>query len=379
MMRMLAAVMYEQGLPTPFAESRPFRIEEVELDPPGPGEVLVEIRGAGLCHSDLSVVEGMRKRPMPIVGGHEGAGIIREIGPGVTGLSVDDHVVMTNVTGCGQCRACRSGRPGLCQAITTSRVQGQIATGARRLRLSDGGRLNHYSGLSVFAQFAVVVPGSTIRIDKEVPFDIAAMLGCGVMTGAGAVFNSARVQPDSSVAIIGLGGVGLTAVMAAREAGARHIIAIDVLTHKFDLARAVGATHCLDARDPTLTQEVNDLTHGGVDYAFEISGSQSAMELAQSLVVRGGEVVCVGVGSSEATFPVRQWPLVTEERVVRGSFMGGGIPLRDIPRYIELFRQGRMPLDRLRSGRIGFDRLNESLDLLHHGSVVRQILLPHGA
>lgn len=378
-MRMTAAVMYEQGLPAPFVNSKPFRIEEVELDPPGPGEVLVEVRAAGLCHSDLSVVEGMRKRPLPIVGGHEGAGIVRELGAGVTGLSVGDHVVMTNVTGCGQCRSCLSGRPGLCQAIASSRVEGKIATGARRLRLLDGGRLNHYSGLSVFAQYTVVVPDSIIRIDKQVPFDVAAMLGCGVMTGAGAVFNSARVQPGASVAVIGLGGVGLTAVMAAREAGASQIIGIDVLTSKFGLARAVGATHCLDARDPRVVEQILELTNGGVDHAFEISGNLSAMEMAQAIAVRGGEVVNVGVGRTEATFPVKQWPLVTEERVLRGSFMGGGIPQRDIPRYIDLFQNGRMPLDRLRSECIGFDRLNESLDLLHHGSVVRQIILPHGA
>ncbi len=377
-MRMTAAVMYEQGLPTPFVQSKPFRIEEVELDGPGPGEVLVEVRGAGLCHSDLSTVAGLNKRPLPIVGGHEGAGIVRELGAGVRGVSPGDHVVLVNVTGCGQCRHCRVGRPGLCQAITASRVEGKIATGARRLHRIDGGTLHHYSGLSVFAQYAVVVADSLIVIDKQVPLDVAAMLGCGVMTGAGAVLNTAKVQPGASVAVVGLGGVGLSAVMAAREAGASKIIGLDILPSKFDLARAVGATHCIDARDPQAAQQVKDMTDGGVDHAFEISGVMPAVQLAHAVCARGGEVVHVGVSTVGAEFPVKQWPLVLEERTIRGTFMGGGVPTRDIPRYIDLYLKGQFPMDKLRSEHVGFDRLNESLDLLDRGAVVRQILLPHG-
>ena len=377
-MRMTAAVMYEQGLPAPYVESKPFHIEEVELDPPGPGEVLVEVRAAGLCHSDLSTVAGQRKRPLPIVGGHEGAGIVRELGAGVTGVAPGDHVVMVNVTGCGRCRSCRAGRPGLCQAVTASRIAGKIATGVRRLHLLNGDQLNHYSGLSVFAQYVVVVPESLIVIDKSVPLDVAAMLGCGIMTGAGAVFNSAHVRPNSSVAVIGLGGVGLSAVMAAREAGAAQIVGIDILPGKFDLARAVGATHCVDARDADAVQQVLDLTDGGVDYAFEISGNLTALSMAQAITFRGGEVVNVGIGKSDAEFSVRQAPLILEERVIRGTFMGGGVPSRDIPRLISLHQGGRFPIERLRSEHIGFAQLNESLDLLEKGAVVRQILMPHG-
>jgi alcohol dehydrogenase len=375
---MTAAVMYEQGLPTPYAKSQPFRIEEVELDGPSAGEVLVEVRGAGLCHSDLSVVEGLRARPLPVVGGHEGAGIVREVGPGVTGLKAGDHVAMAGVAGCGQCRTCLAGRPGLCKAVTAARNEGLLATGARRLHLADGGRLNHYSGISVFAQYAVVAPQSLIKIDPAVPLDVAALFGCAVVTGAGAVFNSAKVQPGASVAVIGLGGVGLTAVMAAREAGASRIIGIDVLPGKFALASAVGATDCVDARDPHAVQQVLDLTNGGVDHAFEISGSPAALDMAQAITVRGGEVVGVGVGKSAATFTVAHLPWVCEERVLRGSFMGGGVPQQDIPKYVDLYLRGRLPVDKLRSEHIGFARLNEGFDLLHGGGVVRQILLPHG-
>lgn len=378
-MRMTAAVMYEQGLPAPYAKSQPFRIEEVELDGPGEGEVLVEVRGAGLCHSDLSVVEGLRQRPLPVVGGHEGAGIVREVGRGVAGLRPGDHVAMAAVAGCGQCRVCRAGRPGLCQAVSGARAEGLLATGSRRLKLMDGGRLNHYSGISVYAQYAVVAPNSLVKIDPRVPLDVAALFGCAVVTGAGAVLNSAKVQAGSSVAVIGLGGVGLTAVMGAREAGARQIVGIDVLPSKFDLARAVGATDCVDARDADAVQRVLDLTDGGVDYAFEISGNLGALEMAQKIAVRGGEVIGVGVGKSTATFTVSHLPWVCEERVLRGSFMGSGVPQRDIPRYVDMYLRGRLPVDKLRSEHIGFDRLNEGFDLLAAGGVVRQILLPHGA
>ena len=378
-MRMIAAVMYEQGLPAPYTESQPYRIEEVELDPPGPGEVLVEVRGAGLCHSDLSALEGLWKRPLPLVGGHEGAGIVRELGAGVTGLAPGDHVAMTAVAGCGHCRVCLAGRPGLCQASTAARSEGSLTTGARRLRLADGGRLHHYSGISVFAQYAVVAPQALIKIDSAVPLDVAALFGCAVLTGAGAVFNSAKVQPGASVAIIGLGGVGLTAVMAAREAGATRIIGIDVLPGKFDLAKALGATDCIDARDPLAVQQVRDLTNGGVDHAFEISGSPVALEMANAIAARGGEVVGVGVGKTAATFTMPHFPWVAEERVLRGSFMGGGVPERDITRYVDMYLRGRLPVDKLRSEHIGFDRLNEGFDKLHRGDVVRQILMPCGA
>jgi Zn-dependent alcohol dehydrogenase len=377
-MRMIAAVMYEQGLPAPYAQSQPFRIEEVELDGPGEGEVLVEVRGAGLCHSDLSVIEGMRKRPLPIVGGHEGAGIVREVGAGVTGFAPGDHVAMAGVAGCGRCRVCLAGRPGLCQAVSGARAEGLLGNGARRLRLANGEKLNHYSGISVYAQYAVVVPQSLIKIDHAVPMDVAALFGCAVVTGAGAVFNSAKVQPGASVAIFGLGGVGLTAVMAAREAGAERIIGLDVLPGKFALAQAVGATDCFDVRDPEVVQKVLDLTNGGVDHAFEISGNLGALDMAQKITVRGGEVVGVGVGKSSATFTLPHLPWVCEERVLRGSFMGGGVPQQDVPRYVDMYLRGRLPVDKLRSDHIGFDQLNGAFDLLHGGGVVRQILLPHG-
>lgn len=376
-MRMLAAVMYEQGLPTPYVESQPFRIEEVELEGPGEGEVLVEVRGAGLCHSDLSQVAGLRKRKVPVVGGHEGAGIVREVGRGVKGLVPGDHVVMTAVADCGHCQFCIENRPVLCESVTVARSQGLLSDGERRLSYR-GNPLYHYSGISSFAQYAVTVPNSLIKIDPSIPLDVAAMFGCAVVTGAGSVFNSAKVRPGQNVAIFGLGGVGLNTVMAAKISGASKIIGIDINDSKFALAKDLGCTHTLSARDPKLVEMVKELTGGGVDFSFEISGSQAAMTTANALTRKGGEIVCVGLGASSELYQYAHAALVSEEKIFRGSFMGSCVPVRDIPRYLKYYQEGRMPVDRLKSGTMLFEDLNRNLDLLDRGEVVRQILLPHG-
>ncbi|MER5437695.1 zinc-binding dehydrogenase [Streptomyces sp. NPDC002790] len=375
-MRMIAAVMAEQGLPKPYAQSRPFAIEEVELEGPGQGEVLIEVRAGGLCHSDLSQVAGQRKRKLPVVGGHEGAGIVRETGPGVKGLSVGDHVVMSGAPGCGRCRTCGQNRPNLCEGSGSARAQGLLPNGERRLSL-NGDALYHYSGLSCFAQYAVVMPDALIRVDPDIPLDVAALFGCGVVTGAGAVFNAAQVPPGRSVAIIGLGGVGLSAVMAARLSGASEIIGVDLVEEKFPLARELGCTHTLSAREAGLAEKVKDLTGGGVDFAFEVSGSEPAVATAFDITRRGGEIVGVGLGVMEDTYRYPHTRLVAEEKVMRGSFMGSGNAIGDIPRYMKYFQEGRMPVDRLMSGTLAFDDLNGALDLLDRGAVMREVLLPN--
>jgi len=377
-MRMIAAVMYEQGLPAPYARSQPFRIEEVELEGPREGEVLVEIRAAGLCHSDLSAVAGLRKRTLPVVGGHEGAGIVREVGRGVTRFKPDDHVVMTVATGCGHCPYCVDTRPALCDLIGASRAQGGLANGARRLRTSTGEALYHYSGVSSFAQYAVTSPTTLIKADPAIPLDVASMFGCAVVTGAGAVLNAAQVRPGHNVAVFGLGGVGLNAVMAARIAGASEIIGIDIHDGKFALARDVGCTRTLSALDPKLVETIKDLTRGGVHYAFEVSGAKPAMASAIAITRKGGEVICVGLGASGDMYQYDHAGLVGQEKTLRGSFMGTGVAERDLPRYLKYFQEGRLPVDRLKSGSMSFDQLNLNLDLLDRGDVVRQILLPHG-
>jgi Zn-dependent alcohol dehydrogenase len=376
-MRMLAAVMHEQGLATPYAQSRPFRIEEIEIHSPGEGEVLVEVRAAGLCHSDLSQVAGLRKRRLPVVGGHEGAGIVREVGAGVKALKPGDHVVMTAVADCGHCRFCAENRPVLCDSVSSARTQGFLPNGNRRLTSKSGEPIYHYSGISSFAQYAVTFATSLIKIDQAIPLDVAAMFGCAVVTGAGAVFNSAKVRSGQSVAIFGLGGVGLNAVMAARIAGASEIIGVDINENKFELAKELGCTHTFSARDPQLIDDVKELTRGGVDFAFEVSGSQAAVAAAYAVTRKGGEIVGVGLGATGQLYEYPHTALVSEEKVIRGSFLGGSVPVRDIPLYLEFFQEGRLPVDRLKSGTMKFDQLNNALDVLDRGEAIRQILLPH--
>ncbi|MEY4138671.1 MAG: alcohol dehydrogenase class-3 [Pseudomonadota bacterium] len=377
-MRMIAAVMYEQGLPMPYVESQPFRIEEIELAGPGEGEVLVEVRAAGLCHSDLSVVAGMRKRTLPVVGGHEGAGIVREVGRGVTKLKPGDHVVMTVASGCGHCRPCLGSKTALCDSVTASRSQGLLWNSSRKLTGLGGQAVYHYSSISSFAQYSVTVPDTLIKVDPSIPLDVAAMFGCAVVTGAGAVFNSARVRPGQTVAVLGLGGVGLNSVMAAKISGATEIIGIDIHESKFPLARELGCTQTFLATDPTLVEKIRDLTQGGVDFAFEISGSKPAMATANAITRKAGEVICVGLGASNDMYQYAHASLVAEEKAFRGSLMGSGLVERDLPVYFKLFQDGKMPVDRLKSGTMGFDGLNLALDRLDRGEVVRQVLLPHG-
>lgn len=375
-MRMNAAVMHEQGLALPYSASRPFRIEEVDLDGPEEGEVLVEVRAAGVCHSDLSVVAGLRKRALPVVGGHEGAGIVREVGAGVQGLRAGDHVVMTVAGGCGTCRYCVQGRPVICDNVGASRAQGLLPNGARRL--SRGGEpVYHYSGISCFAEYAVTVPNSLVKIDSSIPLEVAAVFGCAVVTGAGAVFNTADVRPGDRVAVFGLGGVGLVSVMAARLAGASQIIGIDLLPGKFQLAKELGCTHTVEAGDPDLVERVREISHGGVDRTFEISGSTAALAPAFAVTRKGGEVICVGVGATGAVHQYPHTQLVSEEKVLRGSLLGSGIADRDIPRFLRFYQEGRLPVDRLLSGTIDFGQLDGALDHLHDGTVIRQMLLPH--
>lgn len=376
-MRMKAAIMYEQGLPQPFEQSRPFRIEEVELAPPGPGEVLVEVRAAGICHSDLSQVKGLRKRQLPVVGGHEAAGIIRELGEGVTRVKVGDHVVLTAVSGCGECEICKEGLPALCKSVTLPRTKGLLASGESRLS-KDGETLYHYSGISGFAQYAVVMANNAVAIDKSVPLDVAAMFGCAVVTGAGAVFNTAKLAPGRRVAVVGLGGVGLNAVMAARIAGAKQIIGIDTLPTKFELAKELGATDVFLATEPDLVAKIRELSEGGLHYVFDMTGAPPALKTGYEMLRPHGELISVGIGATGAQNSYDHTVLVSEERAIRGCFMGSCQPDRDIPRYVEHLTAGEMPIDRLRTETIVIEDINRGFDRLAKGEVIRQVVLPHG-
>ena len=377
-MKMKAAVLHECGARFPFAESRPLRIEEVDLDPPREGEVLVKIGGAGLCHSDLSVINGDRPRPVPMVMGHEGAGEVVEVGAGVRDVRPGDHVVFQFSVSCGRCRRCLEGRPGLCERAAHARANNELLGGGKRLRL-NGRELGHHSGISCFAEYAVVDRGSVVVIDPDLPLDEAAIFGCAVMTGVGAVVNTAHIRPGDSVAIVGLGGVGLNGLLGAKLAGAETIVAIDLSDEKLGLARQLGATHTVNGGDPDSVAHVRELTQGGVDYAFELAGTVGAMQTAYAVTRAGGTTVTAGLSPSTATFGFVQSQLVSEEKAIRGSYMGSCVPVRDIPRFISLYRQGRLPIDRLISRRLPLEEINEGFDRLHSLAAVRQIVVPHPA
>lgn len=374
-MKIRAAVLHEMGKPAPYAESKPLVVEELDLDPPGEGEVLVEIKAAGLCHSDLSVINGDRPRPTPMVIGHEAAGEVVETGTGVNDLAAGDHVVVVFVPSCGHCPPCSEGRPALCEPGAEANTAGTLISGERRFKL-NGSPVHHQVGCSVFAEHVVVSRNSLIKIDKSLPFEEAALFGCAVLTGVGAVINTARTPPGTTAAVIGLGGVGLNSLLGAKLSGCSQIIAIDMLDSKLDLARQLGATDCFNAGDENVVEAVRDATGGGVHYAFEMAGSVNALELAYKITRRGGETVTAGLPHPDRHFPLQHVNLVAEERTVRGSYIGSCVPIRDVPRYIELYQRGLLPVDRLMSERIGFDDLNVALDRLTGGDTVRQILVP---
>lgn len=373
-----AAVLRTCGAPRPFADSRPISIEQVTLAPPKAEEVLVRIAGAGLCHSDLSVINGDRPRPMPMLLGHEGSGEIVEIGAAVTDLKVGDHVVFQFSASCGRCRRCLEGRPQICERAASSRAAGELMAGGSRITSMNGEVIAHHTGISCMAQYAVVDRGSVVVVDKALPLADAALFGCAVMTGVGAVINTARLRPGDSVAIIGLGGVGLNGVLGARVGGAETIVAIDLDDSKLALARELGATHTVNARDPKCAEQVRDLTGGGVDHAVELAGAIPAMDTAYAVTRQGGQVVTAGLSPSGAKFSFVHGDLVGTEKTIRGSFMGSCVPVRDIPRFVHLYRQGRLPVDRLIDGKVDFDGLNAGFDRLQDGKALRQILLPNG-
>jgi alcohol dehydrogenase len=372
--RIKAAVLNEMGASTPYALSKPLSIEEIDLDSPGPGEVLVKIAAAGLCHSDLSVIEGNRPRPMPMALGHEAAGVVEELGPGVDDLKPGDHVVMIFVPSCGHCLPCSEGRPALCEPGAAANTAGTLLSGAKRLH-RNGQNINHHLGISGFAEYATVSRRSLVKIDAELPFDEAALFGCAVMTGVGAVINTAKVSAGSSVAVIGLGGVGLSSLLGAIAAGARRVIAVDLSDEKLGLARQLGATDTFNAGSADAIKEVREATGGGVEYAFEMAGSVRAMDLAYKITRRGGTTVTAGLPPPTHTFNIPQVNLVAEERTVKGSYIGTCVPTRDIPRYIELYRRGKLPVDRLMSDHLKLEEINLGFDRLLEGKAVRQVVV----
>jgi Zn-dependent alcohol dehydrogenase len=363
------AVLERCGAPAPWSASRPFTIGPLDLDPPGPGEIAVRIEAAGLCHSDLSVVDGNRVRPTPMLLGHEAAGIVEAVGADVgtgSGIAVGTRVVMTFLPRCGTCAACATDGRLPCSVGSAANAAGELVGGARRLH-RDGADVHHHLGVSAFATHAVVSATSVVPVPDDVPADVAALLGCAVLTGGGAVLNAGRPAPGEPVVVVGLGGVGMAALLVARALG-HEVTGVDTVPGKLDLARELGAARALTPADALADDTVR------APVVVEAAGSGRAFETAHALTAPGGTTVTVGLPAPDDTATIAPLSLTAQARTVVGSYLGSAVPNRDIPRYVELWRAGRLPLERLVSARIGLDELPRALDRLAAGEELRQLI-----
>ena len=372
-MKVKTAVLRTSGAASPYTESKPIKIETLELDSPEHGEVLIQIKAASLCHSDLSVINGSRPRPLPMALGHEASGVVVEVGEGVTDLESGDHIVCVFVPSCGHCVPCKEGRHALCEPGAESNTAGTLINGGIRLH-DDEENVNHHVGVSAFSEYAVVSRNSLVKVEKDIPFEKLALFGCAVITGVGAVVNTANIKLGSTVAIVGLGGIGLSALLGADSAGASRIVAVDINEAKLKKAKELGATDTFNSKDPNVIKLIREATAGGVDYAFETAGVVPAMEVAYGITKRGGTTVTTGLPHPEHHFSFPYVSLTAEEKSIKGSYVGSCVPDRDIPNYINLFKQGRLPVDKLMTDFISIDEINEGFDKLAKGDSSRVIV-----
>jgi len=357
------------------AAGTPLRVVELELDDPAAGEVLVRLHASGVCSDDLNVMDGIVDVPCPVVPGHEGAGVVERLGPGVTGLAVGDHVVLSWAPYCGRCEECLRDLPHLCSTMWPLLLSGGLLDGSTRLRFGSA-PVHHYCFLSSFAERAVVPARSCVRIGREVPFEVAALLGCAVTAGVCSVWRTARVRPGDRVAVFSLGGTGLSAVMGAAAAGANRIVDVDLSAEKAGAAGAFGATDAVawQGSAEETADAVRELTGGGVDHAFEATGRPEAM-LAAFLATRNhGQAVLMGIAAEDAVLPLPARSIPRMERRVIGSLYGSARPDRDFPVIFDMYRRGRLPLDRLISHRLPLERIGEAFELLRGGHALRAVI-----
>lgn len=362
-MKMKAAVCYEAHAP--------LVLEELELDEPREGEVLVRIESAGVCHSDYHVMKGEWKPPLPMVLGHEGAGVVEKVGPGVSLSKPGDHVILNFRPNCGWCKYCTNGRPVLCNGADSARWY--MFDGSVRLHKGSVD-INHFARVACFAQYAIVPQSGAVPVRKDMPLDRACLIGCSVMTGVGAVTNTAKVEPGSSVLVVGCGGVGLNCIQGAALSGAGRIIAVDMLENKLAYAREFGATHVIDASKGDVVERVQTLTDGGVDYAFEAIGYSKTIQQAYEATAPGGTTVVVGMAPEDDMLTISALSLPRAEKVLMGSWYGSARPFVDLPKMVDLYMDGRLKVDELVSRHYPLDEINVAYDALANGEVARSVL-----
>ena len=365
-MKAKAAILFEVG--------QKLEIREVEVEAPKFGEVLIKMAVGGVCHSDLHVMTGHLTAPVPAILGHEGSGVVAEVGPGVTSLKPGDHVIPMWRLSCGVCEYCSGSRPALCASGTQIRMTGRLLDGTTRFKF-EGREIKHFAGVSSFSEYSVIPERAVLKIPNDFPLDKAALLGCGVITGVGAVFNAARVKPGSSVAVFGTGGVGVNVIQGAAIAGAEKIIAVDILPSKLEFAKRFGATHTINAKETKPVEAVRALTGGrGVDYSFEVIGLPETIRQAYDSLSKRGMAVAVGVAPMTTEVSVPIMSLVYEERILTGSVYGSSRPWIDIPMLINLYRAGKLKLDELLTRQYPFAQINEAYAALERGEVLRSVV-----
>ncbi|MBT3437893.1 MAG: S-(hydroxymethyl)glutathione dehydrogenase/class III alcohol dehydrogenase [Oceanospirillaceae bacterium] len=359
------------------AKGQPLTIADIDVEGPKAGEVLVRMVATGVCHTDAFTLSGADPEGIfPSVLGHEGGGVVEEVGAGVTSLAVGDHVIPLYTPECGQCKFCLSGKTNLCQAIRSTQGQGLMPDGSSRFSL-DGQTLFHYMGTSTFSEYTVVPEIALAKVNKAAPLDKVCLLGCGITTGIGAVLNTAKVQPGDSVAVFGMGGIGLSVVQGAVMAGAGRIIVIDINEDKFEMAKMLGATDCINPKNYTdsIQDVIVDLTDGGVDYSFECIGNVDVMRSALECCHKGwGESVIIGVAGAGQEISTRPFQLVTG-RVWRGTAFGGVKGRTQLPDYVERYMAGEINIDSMVTHTMGLDDINKGFDLMHSGESIRSVVI----
>ncbi len=354
------------------ANNAPLEIEDLEIDDPGPGEVLLKTAASGICHSDLHVIEGGLPLPPPCVLGHEPAGIVEAVGEGVTDVAPGDHVIACISRWCGVCKFCTQGRPYLCLSAYGGRPGGNLTPA---LTDQNGEAVSQFSGLSSFAEKMLTHERAVVKIRDDMPLDRASLIGCGVMTGVGAAMNTVDIPAGASVVIIGCGGVGLSALQGARIVGAGQIIAVDSQPWKFDLAKDLGATDCVDASQGNTVEAVQELTGGGADFVFECIGLVATVEQAVQMTGRGGTTVLVGVVPVTQNVSINPADLTLQEKKITGSIMGSNRFRFDMPKYIDFYLDGRLRIDEMISARIPLEDINGAFDLMRKGEAARQVIV----
>lgn len=368
-MQIQAAVFREPGVP--------FSIETLNLGSPRKGEVLVKVKAVGVCHSDWHLMTGATKHPVPVVPGHEGAGIVTEVGEGVKGLEVGDHVALNWAPACGSCFYCDRARPNLCATYVEPIWAGTMLDGTTRLKTAEGNPVFHFSALACFAEHCVVPEQCCVTIPKDIPLEIAALIGCAVTTGVGSVLNTAQVEPGSTVVVFGVGGVGLSTVLGAKLAGAAKIIAVDPLKSRLDLARDLGATETLLAHEDVVSQ-VKSLTEGrGADYVFEAAGVPYVQEMCLNAARPGGTIVFSGISPMGSATNLPGSVIVRQEKTIKGSYYGTAHAPRDFVKYAQAFSDGKLALDKLITNRYPLEQINEAYaDMLSGRSARGMIVFP---